>query len=430
MNRITMRSLAFWGRYFAILVASLVAPSTGFGQQFVLTHTFDNPTPQSRDYFGGSFGTAIDGYRILVSAASDDTQGENVGQVYLFDAVTGELLHTYDDPTPSNRDSFGGHIAIEDNRILVSAWGDDTYGENVGQAHLFDAETGELLQTFNPPQPSPVWRFGSDLGLEGDRALVSAFHANTGVAGGEAYLYDVVSGDLLRTFYDPNPAPKVAFAYQLALDGNRALFSSVDEFGVSGAFLGEVHLFDAETGTLLQTFSRPAQPTRDVFGGAIAIDGEHVLVGAPAAPGIDSHGLAYLFDATNGDLLTIFEDPTPTQDDYFGSFVEVDGGRALIGAPLDRSNGTNPNVTGQMHLFDISTGELLYTFDNPFPGGPSGNEWFGTEGALDGRRVLIGVGRDDTHGTNVGQAYLFTELPPIPGDYDWNGDVDGTDFLA
>jgi hypothetical protein len=58
-------------------------------------------------------------------------------QAHLFDAVTGNLLRTFDDPTPTFGDNFGGSVALDLNRVLIGARGDDTFGIDVGQAHLF-----------------------------------------------------------------------------------------------------------------------------------------------------------------------------------------------------------------------------------------------------------------------------------------------------
>ena len=56
------------------------------------------------------------------------------GQLHLFDADTGSLLHTFLNPTPAEGDAFGGSIAISGDKVLIGAWGDDTRAENSGAA--------------------------------------------------------------------------------------------------------------------------------------------------------------------------------------------------------------------------------------------------------------------------------------------------------
>jgi len=59
-------------------------------------------------------------------------------------------------------------------------------------------------------------------------------------------------------------------------------------------------------------------------------------------------------------LSQTFDDPTVNSGDFFGESVALDGNHALIGAPFDNTQGTN---VGQAHLFDVTTGALLATFD-------------------------------------------------------------------
>jgi hypothetical protein len=101
----------------------------------------------------------MDGNRVLISSPYDDTNGNEVGQAYLFDTSTGNLLQTLDDPTPTQSpasfavgDLFGISVALDGNRVLIGAAFDDTNGFGVGQAHLFDATTGDLVQTFDDPR--------------------------------------------------------------------------------------------------------------------------------------------------------------------------------------------------------------------------------------------------------------------------------------
>ena len=141
-------------------VATLMIASPASAVPWTLDHTFDDPTPTTLDIFG--YSVAIDGNNVLIGASWDDTNGGNVGQAYLFDAISGNLLHTFDDPTVTTEDVFGWSVAIDGNNILVGASWDDTNGGNVGQAHLFT------------PEPSTTrscrsWRDGTDAAATASR---------------------------------------------------------------------------------------------------------------------------------------------------------------------------------------------------------------------------------------------------------------------
>jgi WD40 repeat protein len=195
----------------------------------------------------------------------------------------------------------------------------------------------------------------------------------------------------------------------VAIDGDNVLIGAPAD-NTNGSFVGQVHLFDATTGALLQTFDDPTVTTFDTFGWSVAIDGNNVLIGAAND---DTNGVnvgqVHLFDATTGALLQTFDDPTPTQGDGFGYSVALDGNKVLVGARTDDTTGVN---VGQAHLFDATTGALLQTFDDPTV---TGVDFFGVSVALDGNKVLIGASLDNTNGANVGQAHLYTaDLPAVP----------------
>ncbi|MGI9457108.1 MAG: FG-GAP repeat protein, partial [Aeoliella sp.] len=73
--------------------------------------------------------------------------------------TAGAAPQIFNDPTPSpggvpEGDRFGQSVALDGNNVLLGAPYDDTNGTDVGQAHLFEATTGNLLQTFNDPTPT------------------------------------------------------------------------------------------------------------------------------------------------------------------------------------------------------------------------------------------------------------------------------------
>ncbi|MBI1928346.1 FG-GAP repeat protein, partial [Candidatus Poribacteria bacterium] len=175
--------------------------------QFTLTQTLLNPTPAASDYFG--FSVSVDGDRVLVGAYGDDTGATDAGAAYLFDAVTGVLLHTFTNPTPAGGDLFGWSVSVDGDRILVGAVLDDTGASDAGAAYLFDAVTGVLLQTFTNSTPAGGDLFGYSVSVNGDRVLVGAMSDDTGTTdAGAAYLFDAVTGVLLQTFTNPTPAQK------------------------------------------------------------------------------------------------------------------------------------------------------------------------------------------------------------------------------
>jgi len=379
-----------------LITSSVISPAYG-----VLLQTFDDPTVTGGDAFG--FSVSISGNNVLVGAAFDNTNGGDVGQAYLFDATTGLLLQTFDDPTVTTSDRFGVSVSISGNNVLVGAPFDDTNGAQVGQAHLFDATTGAFIRTFDDPTVTTQEdQFGFSVSISGNNVLVGAPGDDTnGNAVGQAHLFDATTGVLLQTFDDPTVTTLDGFGISVAIDGNNVLVGAPGD-DTNGVGVGQAHLFDATTGALLRTFDDPTVTTEDQFGFSVSISGNNVLVGAP---GDDTNGSTvgqvHLFDATTGNLLQTFDDPTVTNLDQFGVKVSISGNNVLVGAPRDDTNGAQ---VGQAHLFDATTGLLLQTFDDPTV---TTGDVFGASVAIDGNCVLVGAPGDDTNGAEVGQAHLF-----------------------
>jgi len=81
---------------------------------------------------------AIQGNNVLIGARDDNTYGPDVGQAHLFNALSGNLIQTFNDPTVTTSDGFGGVVALDGDNVLIGAAGDDTYGTDIGQAYLFE----------------------------------------------------------------------------------------------------------------------------------------------------------------------------------------------------------------------------------------------------------------------------------------------------
>jgi WD40 repeat protein len=331
---------------------------------------------------------AVDGVRIAVSGA---------GQVYLFDASNGNYLLTLSDPTPVGGGSFG-RVAIDGNHVLVGEV--PTSGSlQLGEAHLFDAASGALLRTVRDPTVTDADAFGSAVAIDGDRLLISAPGDDTyGLNFGQAHLFDADSGALLRTFDDPTVDDGGSkFGEAVALDGDRVLIGEE----------GQAHLFDATTGALRWTFDAPPVTGTLDFGYSVALKGGFIAIGAP---GYNSNvGQVRLFDATTGALLHIIDDPTdpaPLRAHRFGRSIALGGGRVLIGEPQTSLNEL-PLFEGQAHLFDATSGALLRTLNNPpLTGFP---DQFGYSVALDSGRALVGApGYENIITGQRGRAYLFT----------------------
>lgn len=398
-----------------IVIVLLVEQNSSSAQTFAFRKVLDDPTNTGSDEFGSS--VALSGNRALVGARGDAIQGYFVGQAHLYDVISGDLLHTFNDPTPTFADTFGSTVDLNEDYVLIGA---PRHGANSvndhGQAHLFDPVTGNLLLTFDDPTPSNIDSFGSSVAVNGGLSLIGAPYDDTdGSQRGQVHLFDSISGNLVRTFHNPSPLSDpgfpgnggLGFGESVALTEEKVLVGAPLD-NTNGFRVGRAFLFSSSTGNLLQIFEDPTPTNADHFGFSVAINTNYVLIGAPMDDTDGERvGQAHLYDAVSGDLLHTFSDPTAVGSrlNEFGTSVAIDGSNVLIGA--SKANG----FVGQAHLFDATTGELLQTFDDPTLNRCC-PDYFGSAVAIDGKNILIGASNDASQGTNIGQSYHFSVPEP------------------
>jgi len=96
---------------------------------------------------GGAVG--MDGGRIILGAAEDDTGGNAAGAAYVF-AYDGAAWVEEDKLVagdPDARDYFGWSVAIHGDAALVGALGDDDAGNSAGAAYVFERVNGQWVET-------------------------------------------------------------------------------------------------------------------------------------------------------------------------------------------------------------------------------------------------------------------------------------------
>jgi hypothetical protein len=390
---------------FALVAVPIGVLAVAYGQPV----TISNPMLGENGYFGES--VSIDGDRFVVGAPIDSTVATHAGSAYLYDVATGALLHTFDNPTPEAEDYFGSSVFLLGDRVLIGAYGDRSGSLYDGSVYLYDATTGALLHTFNHPIPTAAGIFGQTISMSGDRVLIGAHGDDTEAIGaGSVHLFDAVTGDFLLTFDNPTPNFSDQFGHSISISGDKVLIGKLqNDKSIADANL--VYLFDATTGNLLRTFSNPNPQDVDHFGLSVSISDNKVLIGAY---GDDTNayntGSAYLFEATTGALLRTFRNPTPTVYEYFGTSVLISGDRIIIDAAANYIGGIDLSSS---YLFNAVTGDLLKTFNNPTP---EVYDHFGFSASISSDRVLIGAYGDNAGAPDAGSVYLYLPLPDVDDD--------------
>ncbi len=385
----------------------------------------DNPNPENGDVFGNR--STIVGNDLIVSVPSDGGAGFFTGTVYIFDILTGNLKIEINNPTPQFGDSFGSSIDVIGNNLIISAPSDNTGASASGSIYIYDATTGALLHTINNPTPQFLDSFGNDIKILGNNIIVTVNNDDTGATdAGSIYIYDVNTGSLLHTINNPTPEVGDKFGRNGSLIGSGSiivdniLIVSVENDDTGATDAGSIYVYDIMTGALLQTINNPTPEAGDKFGGSSRFDAKpfqvtanNLIVGAESDnTGATNAGSIYIYDITTGGLLHTISNPTPETDDLFGEYFLIEENTLIVSVENDNTSASNGGV---VYIYDISTGTLLAEINNPIPEADSN---FGSNIKIIGDDNILIQAESSTFG-NIFYNYRI--------DFNEDGIVDGTD---
>lgn len=244
----------------------------------------------SFDNFGQS--VALDGARLVVGADGVD-QGFhlNTGAAYVFErGLAGwEQKARLSAHGLADQDNFGRTVDIEGDTVVVGKPDGNLFFDPGGRVHVFwrDA-TGAWNQTqVLQGDDAEGDLFGLSLALEGDRLFVGAELDSAGTPffqGGAVYVFERQGPGwaLAQRLVSGDPSDAENFGFALAAQGERLIVGS----GLTSALVdspGSVHVFEHDSGrwTRVWTFDAPSSLSVPAcFGGAVALDGEHLVMGA------------------------------------------------------------------------------------------------------------------------------------------------------
>ncbi|HED67024.1 MAG TPA: hypothetical protein ENJ09_15890 [Planctomycetes bacterium] len=307
-------------------------------------------------------------------------------------------------------------------------------------------------------------RFGSAIAISGDRVAIGAPSErsdSTGINGdpfnnravnaGAVYIFLRTASGWVQEAYikASNTDAGDRFGTSVDFDGDRLVVGAPGEDSasprVNGAqannqreSAGAAYVFTRASGSWLQeAYLKPSVTGRgDEFGESVAIRGATIAVGAPredsksatAGPldnGAPESGAAYVF-ARNGGLWfqqAYLKASNAGFNDVFGSVVDLDAGRLLVGAPGESSDGTSPlnntaTRSGAAYVFDRSLSSWSETAFLKASNTDRG-DLFGSAVAVLGDTLVVGAPGESGSGTGTnadprdngaagaGAAYVF-----------------------
>jgi hypothetical protein len=311
------------------------------------------------DEFGVSVG--VSGNAIVVGSHLDDDNGGNSGSAYVFTfdgrTWTQAAKLTASDGVPYH--NFGYAVAIDGENIVVGANLDDDAGANSGSAYIFERPTGgwsDMRETakLTASDAAANDEFGNSVSIDRETVVIGVHHGSSagGLWCGAVYLFQLKNSGWTEQakLTASDAADQDRLGISVSIDGDVVVAGAWgDDDG--GLHSGSVYLFEKPPGVwkdMTETAKLTASDAvdGDHFGWSVAVDGDHVVVGAPAHLMDGSgYGAAYAFDRPAAGWTDMTETAMYTasdgaQYDDYGTAVAVSGERFAVGAPFHETGST------------------------------------------------------------------------------------------
>ena len=299
----------------------------------------------------------------------------------------------------------GASVDVDKDTLVLGAPDDLEAGPFAGAVYVFGrkGQSWKLEAKLLGPDTSGFREFGEAVAISGDTIVVGApFDGPEGESRGAAYVYTRKGNAWsLQTRLTPSdPAPNQLFGDAVAIDGDTIVVGAFLD-SVAAPNAGAAYVFERASKTWTQRAKLTASDASEFafFGAALAIEGKNIVVGSPIA------GTAYVF-APRGQtwvqqaILRPY-DESPSTYNAFGASVALDGSTIVVGAPLE---GTGAPGTGAVYTFQKQGS--TWTAQPKLVGSDlEGNDEFGTAVAVEGKHIAVGA---PYHGaSNTGAVFVF-----------------------
>ncbi len=407
----------------AVAVATAAAPVAAATDPSYLETRLEAADKEPFDQL--SYSLAIDGDTLVAGAHLDDDRGLEAGAVYVFRRrgespagwVEEAKLHAGD---AVELGRFGNAVAASGELLIAGAHLDNRRGERAGAAYVFERRRkGWAQQTrLEPRDGAPGQHFGQSVGLDGEVAIVGAHgDAKRGQVAGAAYVFRREAGVWRQEAKLTADDAEVfdMFGMAVAIDGELAVVGANGE-DARGRIAGAVYVFRHTPSGWRQEAKLTAADGTDLgeLGKAVAISGATVVAGADGSHCAAGKfcGAAYVFRHGQGGWKQ--EARLGASDaiaaDRFGNAVAISGETILVGAHFTDGAGIG---SGSAYVFTRGLDGWVQTAKLTASDAAQGEE-FGNATSVSGNTLVVGALRGGGEMTAAGMVYVYEPTAQRP----------------
>ena len=359
-------------------VVGAYAKDSSRGAAYVFTRTGDTWSYQAKliaedgvanDLFG--FSVSVSGDTAIISAHSDDDNGNSSGSAYVFTrsgSVWSQQAKLIAGDAAAN-DLFGVSVSVSGDTAVIGASLNDDNGNASGSAYVFTRSGGVWSQQAKllAADGAANDQFGRSVSVSGDTAVVGAYlDDNTTIItdSGSAYVFTRSGGvwSQQAKLLADDPAKTDWFGISVSVSGDTVVVgANNDDDPVHGDDSGSAFVFTRSGGVWSPQAKLVAADgaAGDQFGRSVSVSGDTAVVGAygddGAIGGSTNIGSAYVFNRVG----SLWQEQAKlnasdrSAGDSFGISVSVSGNTTFVGANNDDASATISN-SGSAYVFNAN----------------------------------------------------------------------------
>jgi hypothetical protein len=315
-----------------------------------------------------------------------------------------------DSTTPVAGDELGKSIGLDGDTLVVGSPG-------ANQGAVIDAGEAQVYTRSGTTWSAPLLlkgsdtaagdRFGSGVAVAGDTLVVGASHeAHAGAETGAAYVFVRAGTAWTETqkLVASDASANDQFGGAVAMNGDTLLIGAPRDRILGFNDAGSAYVFERVGSVWSETQKLTASNTSPIFqfGSSLSLDGDVAGIGAVGALRI------YVFERSAGSWSEVVQLTAPTQNHAqgIGRSVGVSGLTVVFGSPNDDL--VNPLASNAGSVFVHVKRNGIWSMEQKLKASDyAKDDFFGRSVAIEGELAVIGAHLDDAPLVDSGSAYVF-----------------------
>jgi hypothetical protein len=329
---------------------------------------------------------------------------------------------------PGSQNGYGSSVGLDGDYAIVGSSEKSAAGQSKGSAYILFRDKngvnawGQIAQ-LDPTGLKPGDNFGAGVAISGSIAVVGAPLDDYLIGNeGAAYVFyqdsiDQSKWSFIKKIRPTDADPDDHFGVSVALDGDHLVIGANGD-DASGAQAGAAYVFYRNAGgtdnwgQVAKLLAGDGQPN-DNFGVSVAINGEFALVGANGADGVfQDAGAAYVYgrNQSGSDAwgqVSKLKSYQSGQNDNFGVSVAIHGPWAFVGADRNDLKGTD---AGAVFPFYQNQNGVNHWGQHSILLDYNGHagDHYGSSVGIEGEYAMVGAKGTDNHfGNGTGSGFVY-----------------------